>query len=335
MTCSIHLATYNLCHSALKRFACAHHVLPHRQIDFQSRTRQGLLIWPGVCAACYRYLADCVIARQAPSNIFMSPGFELGYIALDSMHCGDLGVFQDAVGGLLWLEISNKGFHRSHAQGVTFLNEQLKDFYRAHPHLCAINLTVNMLKGQAGSYPTLKCKAAECRHLAAFAVVLAHWHARGMGVRPPFAFRNARLAPFSAEYRGLVVDMTTRLFAYHTCCEVEPFIAAQCQANMQGFLEALTSLRALMRRGLDGALQSAQPFPLRPKGHMLQHLVNEHISRWGSPRLFWCYGDEDFVGVIKRIALQTKHPKSMEAILLQKYRLFAALHALRLVAAHP
>ena len=86
MTCSIHLATYNLCHSALKRFACAHHVLPHRQIDFQSRTRQGFLIWPGVCAACYKYLDDCVIARQAPSNIFMSPGFELGYIALDSMH---------------------------------------------------------------------------------------------------------------------------------------------------------------------------------------------------------------------------------------------------------
>ena len=80
-----------------------------------------------VCAACYKYLADYVIARQAPSNIFMSPGFELGYIALDSMHCGDLGVFQDAVGGLLWLEISNKGFHRSHAQGVTFLNEQLKE----------------------------------------------------------------------------------------------------------------------------------------------------------------------------------------------------------------
>lgn len=283
-----------------------------------------------------RYMADCILSRRAPSSIFESPGFELEYVALDSMHCGDLGVFQDALGGLLWVEIDNKQWHRSQSVGVEWVNRQLKDYYRANPGLSALNLTVSMLKGAAGSFPTLKCKAAECRHLAPFAVVLARWHAVGKGARAPLTFRNPRLLPYSDEYRGLAVAMATDLNGFHESCQAEPFQAAECQRRMQGFLEALTSLRALMRRGLAADLQAAQPFALRPKGHMLQHLANEQILRWGSPKTFWCYSDEDFVGVIKRIALQTRHPKSMEAILLQKYRLFAAIHALMLAGAeHP
>ena len=189
-----------------------------------------------------------------------------------------------------------------------------------------------MLKGKVGSYPTLKCKAAECRHLTGFAAVLAQWHAHGSGARAPFSFSNPRLAPFSAEYRGLVVAMTSSLQEYHESCQAEPFVAADCQSSMQAFIEALSSLRILMRRGLAAPLHAAQPFPLRPKGHMLDHLVNDKVPLWGSPKGFWCYGDEDFVGVIKRIAMQTKHPKTMEQILLQKYRIFAGIHALRLAA---
>ena len=64
----------------------------------------------------------------------------------------------------------------------------------------------------------------------------------------------------------------------------------------------------------------------------MDHLVNDKVPLWGSPKGFWCYGDEDFVGVIKRIAMQTKHPKTMEQIILQKYRIFAGIHALRLAA---
>ena len=60
---------------------------------------------------------------------------------------------------------------------------------------------------------------------------------------------------------------------------------------------------------------------------MMDHVVNEKIQLWGSPRHFWCYAGEDFVGLVKRIAAMTKHPKTLEAVLLNKYRLFAALHA--------
>jgi hypothetical protein len=55
--------------------------------------------------------------------------------------------------------------------------------------------------------------------------------------------------------------------------------------------------------------------------------VREKIILYGSPRHFWCYGDEDFVGLVKRICSQTRHPRTMEARILSKYKLLCALHA--------
>ena len=269
---------------------------------------------------------------RSPSAIFGCPGFVLDYIALDSMHCGDLGVFQDAIGGLLFMEMSNKQWHRSYAAGISYLNAELKQFYAAHAGLSQIHLTANMIKGQTGSYPTLKSKAAECRHLAKFAVVLAHRQASGAAGRAPFHFPHGRLGAYSGEYRLLIVQMATNLDRYHESCMVEPFVVADCQNSMHAFLKALTDLRLLFRRGLAAAFHGKQPFPLRPKGHMLEHLVDDKVPMWGSPKSFWCYGDEDFVGIIKRIALQTKHPRTMEQVLLAKYRLFAGLHAHALAA---
>ena len=150
---------------------------------------------------------------------------------------------------------------------------------------------------------------------------------------PPFELREERLRPYSAEYRGLIVLMAASMHRYHEVCSAEPFVIADCQASMHVFIQALTELRALFRRHLPAHLHFAQPFPFRPKGHMLLHLVNEKVLLWGSPKNFWCYGDEDFVGLIKRIAVQTKHPKTMEQVLLQKYRIFAGLHALALANA--
>ena len=86
-------------------------------------------------------------------------------------------------------------------------------------------------------------------------------------------------------------------------------------------------LRLLFGTGLPAHPHDSQTFNYRPKGHMMDHIVNEKIQLWGSPRNFWCYADKDFVDLVKRIAVMTKHPRSLENVLLQKYRLYAALHA--------
>ena len=292
-----------------------------------------------------RYVQECIADRVAPSALFESPGFRcscccslplpllllllgllllllllltgflLDYVALDSMHCGDLGVFQDAMGGLLFLEMANKAWHRNYAAGVQWLNKELGKFYAANRGLSQMHLTVNMLKGKNGGPPSLSSKAAECRHLAGFAVAIAHLHAYGGAGRGPFTFASARLGPYSAEYRVLIVAMATCLQSYHDICQAEPFDAPSCRASMHGFLVALCDLRLLVRRGLAPELQGGQPFPVRPKAHMLEHLVVDKIQLWLSPKNFWCYADEVFVGVIKRIAVQTKHSNPIVRLL--------------------
>ena len=73
-------------------------------------------------------------------------------------------------------------------------------------------------------------------------------------------------------------------------------------------------------------LGDAAPFHLRMKTHLLLHLALDMLERWGSPRLFWCYGDESFVGTIKKIAGMSRHPARLEYVVLSKARLYAALH---------
>ena len=121
--------------------------------------------------------------------------------------------------------------------------------------------------------------------------------------------------------------MAEGLQGYQESCTAEPFVETTWRDAVHLFLNSTVALRQLFRIGLPPHLHDSQPFNYRPKGHMMDHVVNEKIQLWGSPRHFWCYADEDFVGLVKRIAVMTKHPKTLEAILLKKYRLFAALHA--------
>jgi hypothetical protein len=59
------------------------------------------------------YVYACARERMQPSALFSSPGFRVEFLTIDSMHAGDLGSFQDAVGSLLWLEINNRQWYRT------------------------------------------------------------------------------------------------------------------------------------------------------------------------------------------------------------------------------
>ena len=100
-----------------------------------------------------RYMQACVRQRTAPSGLFCCPGIRLDYIALDSMHCGDLGLFPDAIGGLLYIEMSHRPWHSSFAVGVAWFNKQLQEYYSANPQLTRVHLTVNMIKHRDDTYP--------------------------------------------------------------------------------------------------------------------------------------------------------------------------------------
>jgi hypothetical protein len=57
-------------------------------------------------------------------------------------------------------------------------------------------------------------------------------------------------------------------------------------------------------------------------------MVEEKIEQYGSPSNFWCYRDEDFIGVIKAIAQKTKFPSTLEQRIIEKLRIWAALEEL-------
>ncbi len=60
---------------------------------------------------------------------------------------------------------------------------------------------------------------------------------------------------------------------------------------------------------------------------MLQHMVEEKLSLWGSPSRFWCYRDEDYVGAVKNIAMKSRHPATIELRVNEKLMILAGLDA--------
>ena len=259
---------------------------------------------------------------KPPPALFSAPGFRWEFITVDSMHAIDLGTFADAMGGVLFLEISQKSWHRSYQAGLDWLNAQLDGYYAANKGLSHLDFTLPMIKPTDGTHPTLRAKAAAGRHLAGFCLYIARRHQRHL-----YEFADERLRPRSAEYRALVVQVCQAMVDYHAACAAEPFVAEHCRAAMDSYVTTFHELRLLFRTNLPPHLHAAQVFAARPKYHLADHLVHQKVSLYGSPRHFWCYGDEDFVGLVKKICMQTRHPRSLERILLCKYRLYTALHA--------
>ena len=274
------------------------------------------------------YMGRCAREHTEPSHLFRCPGFRLEFLTVDSMHAGDLGTFQDAIGSLLWLEITHKPWFRNDKVGLDSLNESLGMYYSAHhdPNLSRVTpLTMSQLFAKEPGYPFLKAKAAETRHLVDFCLALAHLHKSGNDRRSPYAFRGThRLAAHSALHCDLLVKLFDGLQRYLSACAVEPFAPSECSSGMFDYLQALKALHDLWRLGVPVAEHKPLPFHVRPKAHACQHLVQDKVELYGSPKNFWGYRDEDFVGAVKRIARKTLMPSTLEKRVGEKLRLWAA-----------
>ena len=276
-----------------------------------------------------QYLQSCAQERAQPSNLLRCPGTLLDHLAVDSMHAGDLGTFQDAVGSLFWIEVTHKGWYRNKRQGLATLNEDLNFYYssRQDQNLSRVTpLSMTQIMSAKPGYPFLKAKAAQTRHLAEFCLTLAQRHRNGDAHRPAYAFKgNHRLAAESARHGDLLVALFTGFLEYNQACAAVPFSAMDCRAGMYKYLQTLKQLHDLWRIGVPEVSQKSLPFHIRPKAHACQHLVEEKVHAFGSPSTFWCYRDEDFIGAIKSIANKTLHPATLEVRLAEKLRILAAL----------
>jgi hypothetical protein len=210
------------------------------------------------------------------------------------------------------------------------LNEDLKAYYTANNDqgLSSIYpLVMSQITSEKPGYPCLKSKAAQCRHLAQFGLLLAQRHRYGGGGQGPFKFRlSSRMNAQTDQHLDLLERMFQGLVKYHRSCSEEPFPEDECRQGMYDFLEALSGLNRLWREGLPADhSEKGLPFHLRPKAHGLQHLVSDKLFLFGSPAAFWCYRDEDYIGAVKRIAQNSKHPWTIEKRVMEKLRILTKL----------
>ena len=286
--------------------------------------RQTLLGHDGFIAACAR-------EHSEPSHVFRSPGTLLTHVAVDSMHAGDLGVFQDLLGSVLWLEVNNRQWPGTRPQKLQRLRQEMQAYYAANKSKGwseVGELTYSMIYSKSVGYPYLKAKAAQTRHLADFGLALAHRHLQGSGDRAPLRFAAGHhLHGLHEQHLHLTVAAMEGMVGYHRACAAEPFDRLACKNSMYLCLQSMSSLNALWRRDLEERHHGVQPFHLRPKAHMLQHLVEEQTLLWGSPARSWCYRDEDFVGAVKLVAGKSKHPASLETLVSEKLMLLSGLGA--------
>ena len=252
------------------------------------------------------------------STLFKTPGLRLEHIAVDSMHAGDLGVFQDFVGSVMDLDV--RFYNTIYAEGVRRLNKELDDYYAANPKLTsATPISASQLSDTDAKYPTFKSKAAECRHITKFVQGLVAKHAVGKDDAPPFSFgENDHLHDKLHDHITALVACANALLAYHESCSATPFDSTVCKESLMVFLNNYAKLHFLWREDQDLSSGDSLPFHMRPKAHMLQHLVLDKLSLWGSPSEFWCYGDEDACGRIKRIASRTHHMATIEQRIMEK-----------------
>ena len=264
-----------------------------------------------------------------PSTLFAAPGFDLKYVAIDSMHAGDLGIFQDAIGSLMWIEVYNKQYHGSKNKGVVGLRALLANYYSANRErgYSQFMPTIQQIVSKTLKYPCLKAKAAETRHLANFCVLLANAHRHGGFGRPTFRFRATHfLSGREDAHSGHLCNVFQGLADYHAACAAEPFVKDDCTRSMYRFLQSFKELHDMWRDGRSLMEQTVAPFHMRPKAHMLHHLVEDQLKLWGSPIRSWCYRDEDFVGSVKKIASKSKNPHTLESRLNEKLQLLGGLH---------
>jgi hypothetical protein len=186
-------------------------------------------------------------------------------------------------------------------------------------------VVISQIKGKNDKFPTFHAKAAQTRHLAEFALLLAYHHKHGFDGKPAFQFRGVRLSGREQEHSTHLVNMCEGMARYHRACAADVFDEDVCRSSMYSFLQGLAGLHNLWRRGLDESLHGTMPWPLRPKSHTLQHLVEDKITIWGSPARFWCYRDEDFIGTVKTICAKSAHPCTLESRVLEKLVIIADL----------
>ncbi len=116
---------------------------------------------------------------------------------------------------------------------------------------------------------------------------------------------------------------------FYGSLEVDPWSAASSKRCGQAFLESYGKLHDELREQAPADQRPARKgqlcWPIKPKHHLFQHLVEQQLEELGNPRAYWTYVDESLMGAIAMMAAATPDPRSVAQQVLEKLVLCEAI----------
>lgn len=229
-------------------------------------------------------------------------------IALDFMHCKYLGHDQYTYGSIFKLLV-RRVLPDEPLKNLRVIWSEIQKYYKEHKvtsrYRSITKLTMFERKGQ--SFPKMRGKASEIRHLAG--PLLAVWEAHmneSLDIH-----RRIRL------YLKLNYSLEELLSVHRTELALPPEDAQVFESTLDKMLLLLTNIAE--------HFLGARLFNLTQKSHFLQHVAS--LSACISPRLLWCFQGEDMqrrMATLAKQCVRGQGPGQSSIKMFQRYRL--ALH---------
>ena len=169
-------------------------------------------------------------------------------------------------------------------------------------------LTAARIRSTSDSgYPKLKAKGAQVRHVAPFSLEVAKRFARP---------GDPRTCP-EARHDQLIIGINQLL------CELYQIMATSSQFFTEGAKARIRYIGNAMPQLYQELYAAAarlgvKAWKMTPKAHLVQELLLYQCQVWGNPAYYWCYCDEDLVGLTVEIA-QSCHPATLCVTALVKW----------------
>ncbi len=217
--------------------------------------------------------------------VFSIPGVSVVSIALDMLHCLNLGVFKAYCAVALWtcmladvFRVGRSNAHGNYALSIRRLRTALFAWYaeqRSSRPFETIYEVGNLTQGMLGTpdRPSLATKGAETGTLLEFCRDLVQTHVAEMGNKG----RALLLV-------GTSLVRMRQLFR----CGPRRLSIEQCQLAVDYAKEAC-------------ALRADAGIPFTPKWHLMLHVVASIYAR-GNPQFYTTFVDEGFNGVLAKLA---------------------------------
>ena len=240
---------------------------------------------------------------QKISPIFSCPFMSSMQMAIDWLHCCDLGVAQDFLGNF-FIYILPMMPGTNNDQRVRSLFLRMQAFYvRTNVDSRLDDLTYAMLRKAANKSPKLRSKAGETRCLVPFAAELA----------------TLLLTDATDVFQSTVKECAGLLDKAYQCLSRSSFSHEGLSQSCRRFCVMYSALQAASPEG---------NWTVKPKFHLWQELCEQSTS---CPATCWTYRDEDFGGSVAKLAHRRGGASVPGACSLQVLQKFRARHGLPFV----